>query len=235
MECPDCKKVVQVGTAGPKNLEAHRGSKACRRRANGAGSNKPETRNQVLDKFLKPRAPLNPSTVSAPPPICSGKGKPVILAPEHRRPASPMAESPKEPSMPATTHRDQPTQEPTQHVLDERAVRLLQDLEAAVKRIPDNTPIATPEHRLSGFAIDPLTCVAEPGEDDWLILNGMMKSSFGWGVKEMDAAVPHMLNRGTHGLDGFLHFMTFFVYKRGLQGALFETKVEAILKEIEDW
>ena len=29
--------------------------------------------------------------------------------------------------------------------------------------------------------------------------------------------------------------MTFFIQERGLQGALFETKVEAILQEIETW
>lgn len=152
------------------------------------------------------------------------------MEPLASHPTSPMAESSKKSTTQATVHRDQPTQ----HVLDERAVRLLQDLEAAVERIPGDTPIATPEHRLSAFAIDPHTCVAEPGEDDWLILNGMMKSSFGWGAEEMAAVVPHLLNRGTHGLDGFVRFMTFFVYKRGLQGALFKTKVEAILKEIED-
>jgi hypothetical protein len=117
---------------------------------------------------------------------------------------------------------------------DKRAVSLLQDLEAAVKRIPGDTPSATPEHRLSIFSVDPCTCVAEPGEDDWMILNQMMKSSFGWGEVEMAAVVPQLLNRGTHGLDGFVHFMKFFVHERGLQGALFETKVEALLKEIGD-
>ncbi|KAN0131278.1 hypothetical protein V8E53_010982 [Lactarius tabidus] len=121
-----------------------------------------------------------------------------------------------------------------QHVQDERVVKLLQDLEAAVERVPGDTPIVTAEHRLSTFAIDPHTCITEPGEDDWLILNGMMKSSFRWGAEEMAAVVPCLLNRGAHGLDGFVQFMTFFIYERGLQGALFETKVEVILKEIED-
>ena len=50
----------------------------------------------------------------------------------------------------------------------------------------------------------------------------------------MAAVVPKLLNHGTYGLDGFLRFMTFFDRERGLQGALFETKVEAILKGIED-
>ncbi|KAH8980740.1 hypothetical protein EDB86DRAFT_2835187 [Lactarius hatsudake] len=115
-----------------------------------------------------------------------------------------------------------------------KAVSLLRDLEEAIKRIPSDTPSATPEHPLSAFAIDPHTCFAEPGEDDWMIINQMMKSSFGWGEREMKATVPHLLNQGPYGLDGFIHFLRFFVQERGLQGALFETKIDAVVKEIKD-
>ena len=121
-----------------------------------------------------------------------------------------------------------------QYVPDKKATRLLQDLEAAVKQIPSETPSATPEHQLNIFSVDPHTCIAEPGEDNWLIINQMMKSLFGWGEQEMAAVVPKLLNHGAYGLDGFLCFMTFFNRERGLQGALFETKVEVILKGIED-
>jgi hypothetical protein len=215
-------------------------------------ANRSEKANQgVLDTFFKPQAPLNPSTVSAPPLVRPSES--FALAPEHHTEpylepaqelANPMAESSKELTMQAlmlpvrSTAGQlpaQPSAQPlAQHVLDKKAVSLLQDLEAAVKRIPSETPSATPEHRLGIFATDPRTCVAEPGEDDWPILNQMMKSSFGWGEREMAANVPQLLNRGPHGLDGFISFMMFFVRERGLQGALFETKVEAILKEIED-
>ena len=103
-----------------------------------------------------------------------------------------------------------------------------------VKQIPSEMPSATPEHQLNIFSVDPHTCIAEPGEDDWLIINQMMKSLFGWGEQEMAAVVPKLLNHSAYGLDGFLCFMTFFAQERGLQGALFETKVEVILKGIED-
>ncbi|KAH9015472.1 hypothetical protein EDB84DRAFT_1582181, partial [Lactarius hengduanensis] len=235
---PYCGKVVQVGTAGHKNLEAHRASKACRlacrRRANGL-KEKSEKSNQSIDSFFKPRAPLNPSTVSAPPPI-----RPDMLARAPERHMEP------EPSQEFTTQATvsqgqsiatQAAQLPAQPVdkpQDMKAVSLLQDLEEAVKRIPSDTPNATPEHPLSTFAIDPHTCVAEPGEDDWMIINQMMKSSFGWGEREMKATVPHLLNRGPYGLDGFICFLRFFVRERGLQGALFETKIEAVVREIED-
>ena len=86
LECLDCNKVVQVGTVGYKNLETHRGSKACRQacceRNKPAKSKKPPKPNQVLDVFFKLWAPLNPSTVSAPPPIRPAKAFTVV--PEHR-------------------------------------------------------------------------------------------------------------------------------------------------------
>ena len=59
LECPDCSKVVQVGTAGLKNLDTHCASKACRQahceRTKGAMLKKPPKPNQVLDAFFKPR------------------------------------------------------------------------------------------------------------------------------------------------------------------------------------
>ena len=62
----------------------------------------------------------------------------------------------------------------------QKGVSLLQSLEGAVSQIPGDMLSATPEHRLSVFAVELCTCVAEPGEDDWLILNQLMKSAFGW-------------------------------------------------------
>jgi hypothetical protein len=42
-----------------------------------------------------------------------------------------------------------------------------------------------------------------------------------------------MLNRGPHGLDGFIRFLKHFVVKRGLEAALFETKVQMLISELE--
>jgi hypothetical protein len=175
---------------------------------------KPEKANQVLDVFFKLHAPLNPSTVSAPPPIRPGKC-PGALAPDDpqaypepaEQPAGAAAvESSKVLSGQVTTGvtvlpgQSTASQLPAQHVVDKNAISLLQDLKAAVKCIPSDTPSATPEHRLSAFSVDPCTCVAKPGEDDWLILNQMMKSSFGWGEQEMASNIPHLLNLGLHRL-----------------------------------
>jgi hypothetical protein len=266
--------MVQVGTAGYKNLESHRASKACRQAhykqstLKGARLKKPKP-NQVLDAFFKPLAPLNPSTVSAPPSIRPGEGREAFtVAPEyeplaHAERACHVTESSSESLLESSKHiltqapaqsqgqltigqplagpdeHHFPADNPTQSVKAcRRGVSLLQDLAAAVNRIPSGTPTATPEHRLSVFAVDPHSCVAEPGEDseddDWAIVNQMMNSGFGWGETEMAAVIPQLLNRGNYGLDGFIRFMTFFVRERGLQGALFETKVEALLKELEN-
>jgi len=54
-------------------------------------------------------------------------------------------------------------------------------------------PVVTQEHPLSIFTVNPHTCIAEPREDDWPILNGMLKMAFGWGEVEMAAAIPDML------------------------------------------
>jgi hypothetical protein len=58
-------------------------------------------------------------------------------------------------------------------------------------------------------------CVAKHGEKDWPIINQMMKSAFEWGTTETGSAVKEMLNRGEFGLDGFIHFIKFFVVERG--------------------
>jgi hypothetical protein len=113
-----------------------------------------------------------------------------------------------------------------------RASQLLRDLEEATKQIPDEVPVATQENPLSIFTVDPHTCVAEPGEDDWPILSGMLKTAFGWGEAEMATAIPDMLNRGALGLNGFIEFMWFFVNERELEGVLFETKIDALLREL---
>ncbi|KAH9024039.1 hypothetical protein EDB83DRAFT_2205057, partial [Lactarius deliciosus] len=139
LECPICKKVVQVGTAGYKNLEAHQASKVCRQSCRERAGTRPKKPNQVLEAFFKPRAPLNPSTVSAPPPIHPGG---TFTIPEYC-------------ALDCTEPLADPEAASRSKNICQKAVRLLQGLEAAVNRIPSDMPSATPEHRLSVFAADP--------------------------------------------------------------------------------
>jgi hypothetical protein len=61
----------------------------------------------------------------------------------------------------------------------------------------------------------------------------MMKGAFGWGEDAMCGAAKEMLCRGQFGLDGFIRFLRFFVMNRGLKGAMVESKVTALLEEME--
>ena len=201
LDCPDCKRTVHVGLGGNKNLKIHRKSKTCHTDMKANQLSRPSKLNQSLHAFFRPQVPLNPSTVTAPPPIHAN---------DPGAKAS-VSEGPK---------------------ICPMATQLLRDLEAAVKQIPDEKPMGTQENPLSIFAVDLHTCIAEPGEDDWPILNRMLKMGFGWGKAEMAAAIPDMLNQGTLGLDGFAKFMRFFVNERGLEGALFETKINVLIKEL---
>lgn len=117
-----------------------------------------------------------------------------------------------------------------------RGIKLLNRLNTATRRIPTDVPFATPAHRLSSFSANPCTCIADPEEDiedgDWPVLNTMLKTTFGWGELEMKENTKSMLNRGEHGLDGFIQFFKYFVLERGLEGVMIETKVDVLLCEL---
>lgn len=170
---------------------------------------------------------MNPSTVSAPL---------RIHAPEVPSAAS-LTEDHAEPqSLPSTTLHAAPDTTPEGLEGDNAcpmAVKLLCELQAGVERIPADKPKAIPSHRLSAFSVDPSSCIGQ-GDDDWEdILNPMMKGAFGWGEDAMCKAVKEMLQRGQWGLDGFIRFLRFFVMTRGLKGAMFESKIKALLEELE--
>ena len=106
-----------------------------------------------------------------------------------------------------------------------KGVELLNKLEAALTQIPDNVPLATPAHRLSTFSADPRSWVTrleqdpeDDFEDDWMVVNSMLKTAFGWGESNAQVNVKGMVNRGQHGLDGFIHF--FMLTRTGYPGFL---------------
>lgn len=83
--------------------------------------------------------------------------------------------------------------------------------------------------------MDPSSCI-RPDADDWEdILNPMLKGAFGWGEDAMHEAVKGMLHRGQYGLDGFIRFIRFFVMSCGLKGGMVESKIKALLEEMELW
>ena len=50
----------------------------------------------------------------------------------------------------------------------------------------------------------------------------------------MQENTKEMLNRGVHGLDGFIQFFKYFVLQRSLEGAMIEMKVDGLLCEIDN-
>ena len=121
-----------------------------------------------------------------------------------------------------------------------KGVDLLNKLEAATTHIPNNIPLATLAHQLSIFLVNPCSWVAsledDPEvdlEDNWMVLNSMLKTVFGWGELDAQENVKGMLNRSKHGLDRFIQFFKYFILQQGLEGALIEPKIEGLLHEIE--
>ncbi|KAH9020793.1 hypothetical protein EDB85DRAFT_2094831 [Lactarius pseudohatsudake] len=222
--CPACRETVHVGFGGEKNLANHRTSKACQKKSQKIQSKGPKT-NQDLHAFFKPRAPLNPQIVTTPSPIHADEVK--------ARAKDVPRETVHAPDVSCNdlgkTSELLATKSPCR-----KGIELLNRLEAAAKRIPASVPLATPAHRLSAFSVDPHTCVASPEEDDWLILNSMLKAAFGWGESETKDNARSMLNRGEYGLDGFIRFFKFFVLERGLEGVMIETKVDALMHELDN-
>ena len=49
----------------------------------------------------------------------------------------------------------------------------------------------------------------------------------------MHESVNEMMNCGSYGLDGFVRFLHYFMMYCGLKGGMFESKVVAVLEELE--
>jgi hypothetical protein len=249
LPCPECGSNIHVGTAGNKNLDIHRDSKACksehnRRNACAWPKRKPQP-NQTLHAFFGVKPAPNPSQVYAPPPVHASEARVVV-------------------SMAGNDVEDGHTfglasgdgNSDGGHVLGDAqgdavpvsspgnnsggcplAINLLSKLRKGIERIPPTNAIATTEHRLQGFGGDPTKYVnpeVEDSDTDWEeLLNPMMKQAFGWGDHETKESAKVMLHRGQYGLDGFVNFLGYFVAQRGLMGGLIESKVMAILEALE--
>ncbi|KAH9010295.1 hypothetical protein EDB84DRAFT_1226273, partial [Lactarius hengduanensis] len=132
--CPDCSEPVRVGFGGEKNLAIHRTSKACQKKRLEKQNNKnkgpkraperpprPNQPNHDLRAFFKPRVPLNPPTVVAPPLIHTDERS--FKALEMGAPLQVEAGK-------------------TRKIPCQKGIELLSKLEAAATRIPNNVPLA---------------------------------------------------------------------------------------------
>ncbi|KAG5634895.1 hypothetical protein H0H81_000401 [Sphagnurus paluster] len=102
-----------------------------------------------------------------------------------------------------------------------------------VESLPLSIPEASEFDRLAVFGADPR------GFDDPTIsadelwetgLNNVLKATLGWG-KEGD--MNKIIRRGKWGLDGLVHFVTYFVNERGVSEGLFEGKLDYLIEELK--
>jgi hypothetical protein len=223
LPCPACGEDVRVGTAGPKNLESHRASKACqaaqaasKRKARGGLFEKPKAKADTsLHTFFGKQRTPNPPNVMAPLPV-------------HAPPIYPILQAPPAPSVSIDNH--QPANPSPECCAI--AKRLLNQLGEKMKQIPETTSLATEDHRLAAFSGYPDSHV-DPDLDDWEgVLNPMMKRVFHWGSNlENFEALKGLARRGKHGLDGFI--AEYFFMHRSLKGALVKTTFELLIGAIE--
>ncbi|KAF8230728.1 hypothetical protein L208DRAFT_1073378, partial [Tricholoma matsutake] len=141
LQCPACSVDIHVGLSGRKNLDNHKGSKVCRAECD-------RRTNQSLYAFFKAKVPQNLPLISAQPPICASESEipSKQLLPKNN---GSMAGLEGLPDAPLTS-----TGEPTSNVC-QNALELLSSLRTEIKRIPDDNPHATTEHRLRPFRGDP--------------------------------------------------------------------------------
>ena len=160
LPCPACGEDVRVGTAGPKNLESHRASKACqaaqaasKRKARGGLFEKPKAKadTSLRTSFGKQRTP-NPPNVVAPLPVHAPPIYPIAQASESCTQSfsapQPLA------APPSSIENHQPANPECCAI----AKRLLDQLGEKMKQIPDTTPLASEHHRLAAFSRDPASC-----------------------------------------------------------------------------
>jgi hypothetical protein len=96
-------------------------------------------------------------------------------------------------------------------------------------------PLANEKNSLAIFAVNPENVIND-GEDVWEILNPMVHQAFGYGANVEDAPVEFLKAlavSGKFGIDGFYHFMKYFVQHRGLSESLLESKVDLLIRAVD--
>ncbi|KAF8218703.1 hypothetical protein L208DRAFT_1348341, partial [Tricholoma matsutake] len=208
LQCPEYTADIHVGTGGRNNLDIHKGSKASSVWPKSKGQT-----NRSLHTFFKVKAPLNPPLVTAPLPIHAPKILSKLLTLKSNDiPMKPM--------------------EPAFNVC-QNASELLSNLCREMNQIPLENPPATGENCLHPFRGDPAASVHQDADDWEDLLNPMLKQVFGWGEEEMHNSVKEMMCHGRYGLDGFVTFLDYFVMHWGLKGRMLESKVMAVIRELE--
>jgi hypothetical protein len=110
---------------------------------------------------------------------------------------------------------------------------LLERLHDLISNLPNTIPEASDTDILAVFSGNPhdIDIPSLTGDALWEeLLNGMMKSAFGWGD---EGKMEDIIRRGRKGLDGLFNFVKHFIVKRGVSEGLFEGKLMNLMTSLE--
>ena len=175
--CPDCDSRVNCGTIGLANLEKrHRGTKICKAAQHKRDKEVKKKKDGNILSFLKPKAASVSSTVNSPAPVHSYK-----LATHSATDAALVASAT---SVQAETVSPTTTSKPVSGHISDSFIKTLRDL---VKDLPASIPEASEFDRLAAFGRNPKEFDDAPLDVDELwetTLNGVLKSTLGWGTED---------------------------------------------------
>jgi hypothetical protein len=122
------------------------------------------------------------------------------------------------------------TSKPVSGHISDSFIKMLRDL---VKDLPESVPEASEFDRLAVFGRNPkeFDDAALDADELWeTTLNGVLKSTLGWGT---EGNMDQIIHRGRWGLDGLVNFATYFVEQRGVSGGLFEGKLTYLVMALK--
>ncbi|KAJ7444180.1 hypothetical protein FB451DRAFT_1149358 [Mycena latifolia] len=215
--CPKCGERKGYGPGGIPNLELrHLDTTACREAARKR--DKQPRQSSTLFSFLKKKVPV-PPTVQAPAPVVSGS-----LAQTSQETPAPITGPTS--AAPAVTASHSPAASP-------RLIDLIHQLRYNCRRLPLAIPEADDTNPLASFSGNPASYVGKdvPADALWEELSPFFHAAFDYG-QDLEHR-ERMIETGPHGLGGFLRFLEYFVFERGLRGAMVELKVEQVLEALK--
>ena len=214
--CPDCDSRVKCGTIGLANLEKrHRGTKVCKAAQEKRDKKAKTKKNGTILSFLKPKAAPVPSTVSSQARVHSYR-----LAATDAIPA--VSTTPQAAQIETVSSTSLPVAAPIFN-------SFIETLRNLVKNLPESAPEASEFNRLAVFGGNPKEFDDPSLDADELwekTLNGVLKSTLGWGT---EGNMDEIIRRGRWGLDGLVNFATYFVEERGVSEGLFEGKLSNLV------
>ncbi|KAJ7834825.1 hypothetical protein B0H13DRAFT_2240173 [Mycena leptocephala] len=202
--CPECGTQLRYGPAGVINLvKTHEDKGSCVTAKAKRDKARAQPKPRLLMSFFL-------KVLAKPERVPSTVEAPALVnATSLATKSNPGKIAPKSPVAPVLS----------QSVPYSRPIQLLNQLRANVVLLPQSIAIADQTNPLSVFSGEPAAQVSAntAAQDLWEALSGLFHNAFAW----------------THGLDGLLRFLEYFITQRGLEGAAMELKIEQMLEAVQ--